>query len=702
MADHTLQSNVFRALLIGIDCYLPNQLPEGDSYPSLGGCVRDITMVEDFLRRKLGATGENILMLTSSVTRWWEPVEPPDRWPTYGNMVKAIRELTEAASPGDQVYIHYCGHGGRVPTRFPELKGADGLDETLVPMDIGRTSARHLRDIELAYLLKKMAEKGLLVTLVLDCCHSGSATRGMAGEDAWPRGINSIDTTLRPSTSLVASDEELIESWCSLSASATRGLELSNNWLWHPQGYVLLAACRPSEHAYEYVFDGRRRGVLSYWLLDSLKQLGPGLTYTMLFNRIFGKVHAQFTDQAPVLIGEGDRAVFGSNRLPPVNNVQVLQTDLSNRRVQLMAGRAQGIDVGAVFAIYPGDASDYTDLEKRVALVEIDDPDSTSSWGKIRARLSPGTIGPGAQAILIDAGQTRLCRNVRLAAATGSARELEAMRQVEEALTAVGNGWVRVAEAADEVHYQVVINRRGEFEICDPAGNPLANLRPAIKAGAEAAPKLVQRLAHLSKYHAVEQLDNSDPMSSLARKLVVELCKLPNNFDPGSYSVEQLSSAPPDSEHLYSPGQWVCLRVKNRSKQVFNVTALDLQPDWGITQIIPAMAGALFEPLDGGDELNIPLRVDLPPGYQEGDDVIKVFATMTPANFRWLELTALDEPDTRAAKYGIKPTNELDRLLAVVSADRQSLRHVSTAALSNPDWSTAQVVIRINRKNGIT
>jgi len=704
MADHMLQSKMFRALLIGIDCYLPNQLPGGASYSSLGGCVRDVTLVEEFLRWKLGVPSENISTLTSSVTPAGEPIEPDDRWPTYENLVKTIQELTEAAAPSDQVYIHYCGHGGRVPTRFPGLKGANGLDETLVPMDIGKTSARHLRDIELAYLLKKMADKGLNVTLVLDCCHSGGATRGvrnlMAGKDFWLRGIDSVDTTLRPSESLVASEDELSESWRSLSAGATRGLEMSNNWLWRPQGYVLLAACRPSEYAHECVFDGRRRGALSYWLLDSLSRLGPGLTYTMLFNRIFGKVHTQFAAQTPMLVGEGDRVVFGSDRLPPINAVHVLQTDPSNQRVQLLAGKAQGVDEGAVFAIYPRDASDYTKFEERAALVEIDDPDSTSSWGKITVQLSPGAIESGAAAVLIGAGRTKLLRNVRLATAINANHELEAMRSLEEALAADGNGWAQVAEAADEVHYQVMINHRGEFEICDPAGNPLLNLRPAIKVGtAEAATRLVQRLAHLSKYHAVEQLDNSDAMSSLARELVVELYKLPDDFNPKQSSIKPLLAARSDNGQLFSPGQWVCLRIHNKSSRVLNVVALDLQPDWGITQIIPSTAGALCEELDAGKEMNIPLKVDLPSGYQEGSDVIKVFATVTAANFRWLELPALDKPQARAVRRSAEPVNELERLLAAVSADRQSLRHVSVASYSGQDWVAAQVILQINRQS---
>ena len=30
------------ALLIGIDCYLPNLMPDGGNYPCLSGCVRDV------------------------------------------------------------------------------------------------------------------------------------------------------------------------------------------------------------------------------------------------------------------------------------------------------------------------------------------------------------------------------------------------------------------------------------------------------------------------------------------------------------------------------------------------------------------------------------------------------------------------------------------------------------------------------------
>src|SRR5262249_35959491 len=148
------------ALLIGIDCYLPNHLPNGLSYRNLSGCVRDISHVESFIRTKLGVPAENIIKLTASNGSLAEPVEPRECWPTYENMVAAFHRVTETAGAGDQIYIHYSGHGGRTQTLIPEAK-TNGLDESLVPTDIGNSEARYLRDVEINRLLRTMVDKGL-------------------------------------------------------------------------------------------------------------------------------------------------------------------------------------------------------------------------------------------------------------------------------------------------------------------------------------------------------------------------------------------------------------------------------------------------------------------------------------------------------------------------------------------------------------
>jgi hypothetical protein len=683
--------------LIGVDYYLPNELPDGVSYPSLGGCVRDITSVEEFLREKLATPGERIRKLTSSAAGNAGPQEQSRELATYENMVSAFVEVLDAAVPGDAVYIHYSGHGGRVPTLLPEVK-SNGLDETLVPMDIGSPEVPHLRDLELAHILGRMADKGLVVTVVLDSCHSGGATRGEGNVAV--RGVTDVDRTPRPGTNRVAARAELAATWRGLSAGAGPDVRLGSGWLPEAAGYVLLAACRPSEAAYEYAFEGReKRGVLTYWLLDSLKQLRPGLTYKQLYDRILGKIHSQFGGQTPMLLGEGDRLVFGSDHVASPYAVLVMQTDASGQRVQLQVGRAQGVGRGARFTIYPSDPAGLAQAGGRLALAEVDDTGATISWAKVTARFSADAIEPGAQAVLLDPGQLRLRHNVRVVTGSGAEREPPVLKQFEEALAAAGSGWVQLAKEGQEIDYQVAANERGEYELWDPAGQPLANMRPAIKARtADAAAQVVRRLVQLSKYHSVQRLDNLDGTSPLAHKLLVDLFKLPDGFHP---EADRLDPQPFETGNgrLTSPAdEWLCLRIRNESSQVLNVTVLDLQPDWGISQIFPSTEGNFFEPLDGGDKLQIPLKTYLPPGYAEGTDVIKVFATVGAANFRWLELPPLDSPPSRAWKRYTEPADGLERLLTVFAADRLQYRHINPAAYPSREWTTASVVLRVRRK----
>ena len=343
MTNQRASSSKLYALLIGIDRYLPNQLPGGGYYPSLAGCVRDIDHVEDFLLYKLGLPTKQILKLSASNSIGSpEPTEPREQWPTYTNMVKKFQHLIEITQSGDCIYIHYSGHGGRASTAFPDLKGATGLDEVLVPTDIGNTETRYLRDVEMAHLIKTMVDKGLIVTVVFDSCHSGGATRGMGGAVA--RGIEEIDTTPRPTDSMVASPQQLEETWQEMSTGGTRNVKAGSGWLLEPKGYTLLAACRASELAYEYAFDGRERnGALTYWLLDSLKQIGPGLSYKMVHDRVLAKVHSQFERQTPQLQGEGDRVVFGSDTVQPQLAALVLQIDNVGDRVLLNVGQAHAV-----------------------------------------------------------------------------------------------------------------------------------------------------------------------------------------------------------------------------------------------------------------------------------------------------------------------------------------------------------------------
>jgi|SRR5579883_87078 len=85
MADQTNQtanSANFYALLIGIDCYIPNRLSNGDKIKSLSGCVRNISHVEAFLKEMWKIPENHIMKLTASVNGpgSTQPSEPPEQF----------------------------------------------------------------------------------------------------------------------------------------------------------------------------------------------------------------------------------------------------------------------------------------------------------------------------------------------------------------------------------------------------------------------------------------------------------------------------------------------------------------------------------------------------------------------------------------------------------------------------------------------
>lgn len=702
----------FYALLIGIDYYEPNPY-----YNSLKGAVRDIDKVADYLEKSLRIPTEQITRLTSPLpdTNSLADVRSARRElpPTYQNIVQAFNDITENAQAQDLVYIHYSGHGGRATTIFPKLKGDKQFDEGLVPMDVG-DNGRYLRDVEIATVLKRMTDKRLIVTVIFDSCHSGGATRG----DGDIRGSRNgePDTQERPSDSLVATRDDLVQNWRVLTQGHS-----GEGWLPNQRYYVFLGACRPSEYAYESAFDGKdRNGALTYWMLDTLNTVPTGLTYQALYDRVKGQIQSKFPNQLPMLLGEGDRLVFGSEIQPVQYSLTVIKiasvqgTLEVTLEVTLDGGLAQGLSRGTRFALYPV-GSDFTDKQQRMAVVEITELQASTATAKILTTEESGVsaviedIQPGLSAVMESApltlkhpvrlfikevgnGENQLPSNL----ADKQAAALERVRQAME-----GNGWLREVEDNEEGDYQVAIGKNGEYEIC--IGMPLTNLKPLLMIDDTSAPeKVVKRLVHLAKYQAIAELDN--PNSTLAQYLEVEL--LDANKNPF-----------PTPDNIVLESGRVCLRITNNYSRSLNICILDLEPTWGIFQIDVEEIDAPFYELDSGKTLDLDkLEFAAPEGdtYEQSKETLKVFAVKGLANFKWLSLPPLDEEQNsksrgnldselemkkqELATRGQKQTiNPLNNLLVTIGANINEPPKITRAFRrkpnSNSEWVTKQVQV---------
>ncbi|MBD2206242.1 caspase family protein [Calothrix sp. FACHB-1219] len=704
MTAQTNQTSNLYALLIGIDFYLPNRLPDGSSYKNLGGCVRDINHVEAFLKQMRKVPDAQILKLTASQNpaEATKPLEPPEKLPTRQNIVDYFRKLGAIAPPGSQVYIHYSGHGGRAKTIFPDIKDPDGIDEGLVPADIGTSEGQYLRDLELAQLLQDLVNQQLTVTLVLDCCHSGGATRG----DAEIRGMNVVDDKpLQAGQELVAPLKTLATTWQSLTAGETRGLKAGG--LPQSEDYVVLAACRPNEFAFEYAFNREtkeRNGALTYWLLDTLRQQNPGQTYKDLYDRINAKIHSQFPQQTPMLMGTGNRELFGSDSATtvyavPVLKVQTLPT--GETQAELGIGQANGVGKGAEFAIYPRGTTNLSAQENRIAIARIIQRGATES----QCRLEPIEgkelkVEQGDQAVLISAS-VNLVRKISLSLEAQATVQQDALEQIKQALA--GNGWIELAEDVattddDEgVAYQVVVNKNAEYEICDRTGYPYENMKPVIKVGdPNAAKTIVNRLVHLAKYHATAELDNTDKDSPLAGKLAVEWLGTSDTYELGDKipPKSQLKMFAVPSQPKVTTGEYIFLLIRNNYSQPLNIAVLNLASDWEIEQIHPRGQGEYFTTLDPGKTEVIPLEPSLEGDGAAVENTVKVFATVGAANFRWLELPSLDE-QLQSKGFSIHLGNPLEALLAAIDDEQPQTRKLTVAASASSEWTTKQVTLKI-------
>jgi len=223
------------ALLIGITHY--------QALPTLPGSRNDIDLFREVLTSQLGFFPEHVQLLIDAAA-------------TRQGILEAFQKLVTQAGPQDTVFIHYSGHGSQIQD-FNGDEVQDHLDETLVPFD-GRTNGvPDILDDELEELLAQLHAKSTVV--VLDSCHSGTATRGLEFQ-----------------TRTIPSDPRLFL-YQDLGKHHRGGKPPL------PQRHVLMTAASAHERTLDVNIGGKYYGLFSYALFQSLRTISPDATAGQLF-----------------------------------------------------------------------------------------------------------------------------------------------------------------------------------------------------------------------------------------------------------------------------------------------------------------------------------------------------------------------------------------------------------------------------------
>jgi hypothetical protein len=268
-----------RALLIGVNHY---QIPGAE----LRGCVNDVQDLKAALIEFHGFTNSDIKVLTDGAA-------------TKKAMQAGITALLKDSKAGDVAVLHYSGHGSNVPDDNGDE--ADGRDEILCPTDLNWDDP--LRDDWLRTTLDKL-RTDVSLTVIMDCCHSGTNTRAITPPDAQvkerylpsPWGIAAAETKRalpkKVTTELRRSPRASRKTKDIVNAKLTE---------------VLITGCRDTQTSADAFINGRYNGALTFALVEAIRKAKGQLTYRELHDRASEVLKTRKFDQVPQLEGQNAR-----------------------------------------------------------------------------------------------------------------------------------------------------------------------------------------------------------------------------------------------------------------------------------------------------------------------------------------------------------------------------------------------------------
>lgn len=620
------------ALLVGINIYRNSGTrPE---FSNLAGCVNDVEDMKSLLLGTYDFPPEHIQVLT-------------DARATHAAIIDAFKNhLIANAQANDVVIFYFSGHG----SQMKDVSGdeADGYDETIVPHDTRDREGKvfDISDDELNELLRQLSRKTKKVTFIFDSCHSGSAVRG-AGQ---AKKIPADDRTPPPPPA---------------NAPRTRGVEGASDLRLDGLEYVLISGCRSNESSFEHLAANNiERGALSYFLTKELRSAGSTATYRDVMDNVMGKVNAAYPSQHPQLEGaRADYAVFGdSSRLP---QPYLLASPRGTKNVILNGGLIYGLTVGSRFEIYPPGAKKFSPPETPIATIELTNVNPDSAIGVMK---SGRPIPNFARAV----ERQRQYGDLKLRVYY---KNLPASPKLTAIKTELGK-YNFIETAAQEHGYHLLVRQTGN-EIIIEGGDAAETLSRVPLNDSEVASKVAMQIRQWAQWFNVLSIINPTP--TLGVKLTVTAKRGGQTRAPFS-DIGQ-------AEAVLKIGEQIECTIENTSPESLYVALVDLSTDGSVSVIHPYPVGA-SELLPAGARLSKTFEASLAAGQNSVKDILKVFATTRPVDFRFLS-----QPPVRGAETRTLPDDPFQQLLANAFLGTRAL----TPVVPLTNWVTVQRVVEVRR-----
>lgn len=678
------------ALLVGIDGYYKNSKIEDHDWWNLH-TTGDVEIIASALVSKFGFKPEDIKVLSDKPVKIGDKtINPTDSTkPTRDNIVNAFRShLTKQASDGDIVYFHFSGHGQQVPDDDKNGPNPmvgdelDGMDESIIPIDyVSQTDpSKNIRDDEIGTLLDELsAKKPANVTITLDSCFSGTATRGKIARGADWKG-KPVDRKM-----IKGSDE-------SAADFVTRGgRSRGGNG---EQNYVFLSAASQYQTAKEKTENQIEYGAFSYALAKAMEKADDKTTYRDLFQTLNDQITQERRDQNPQIEGSQlDKIVMKDGALPPQKFVNV---KFSEKGIPfLAAGKLQGMTSGSKFNLCVQTAKDCKDGTQIVS-AEIVRVNPTTSTIKLTGTPAPDKLKTANRAfetlhsyegvlkVAVRESKTQKTRG------TVVSKEVFDNLGIAEKVSEADKTWnvlIRPSDDLDVKENKIASNFRGL--VLQRTDNSII---ATVADDADSNNNVQEALKAEANWLTIKSLDDNVD-AELAGKIKLEI--IPVGFAKDEITGESLGLKDKPKESLTSRGgktelkvgDFIRLEVTNTSDRPLYVTILDLRPDGKIGPAFPLTANTENQ-IPAGKTVKIPNAFEVKEPL--GQESYRVIVTATQTDF-----TPLIDPSLIRRTQGGDFDNERGRN-AANSPLGKILKGLPTGKRGDPvappaSWATTEI-----------
>ncbi|OQE26541.1 hypothetical protein PENSTE_c005G08565 [Penicillium steckii] len=612
-------------ILIGIDAY-----PQ-DSRP-LKSCVNDVEMISYRLNRDEVASQTYTLTARSEGhSAAPSSVENSMPKPTYQNLLSKFDEVINRAKANDLVYIHFSGHGTRSKPDN-ELSHASG-DLALVLLDGEKgDQIRYLWGSTFALFLKAMVDKGLVLTVVLDCCFSASVYRDDDSEIRFLPFDKNIGRK---------QDTEELDYENYFSGNKSRGVSLLPNWLINPSGHAILVACGPHEVAKSLSTENERLcGALSYFLCQALDECGGlSVKHSDIYTNIRANFRASWPKQNPVLYGNRTQSFFGlPSDQPERCTIAIVEIDGG---LHLQAGMAHGICMGDLFAIslVQTPKTSKEQLIGQISKIKALTSEISLLHAESRVVDATGWVAtPIKQHILhkfpIQVASTLPNREMLISTLRG--RNLVVQED---------------SSKEDNCFFQLRMNTLQHYEVIDRLGQPVYLNLSHMQQGQATDKDIADVLEHLLRYTAFKELTNVSLRAKFRESFCISIIDPSGNtLNPGQDLVV---------EHEKPVKFTFRLQIENIGHDVIYIFVYSLGAFWEVQNVYRGTYEALpprnMQSGFGGI-FRKKIEASFPPelieqGQRECKDIFKVIVTSQPTAFDFLELPRIgDVLKTRSSR----------------------------------------------------